>query len=131
MPHIESYILVQPPSKLDFRFKRYQHVSAAQNKEIQRKLEVIIDCILKSILASSDSFAWSHHICFIIATARSGIFKLHILFYVNEQTWLSYKAELFWSKSKVVAKHNTIMEYLALCCHCKHFFTTTYIKRYN
>ena len=66
MPHIESYILVKPPSKLDVWFKRYQHFSASQNKKIQRKLEVIIGCIFKSILASSDSLNYLITFCVIV-----------------------------------------------------------------
>ena len=44
------------PSKLNIRFQRYSYFSDAQNKKIQRKLSTIIGSILKSVLASSDSF---------------------------------------------------------------------------
>ena len=48
---------MKTPSKVDFQFERYQ-----------RKLNVIYDCILKSILVSSDSFClikshiWNYHV---------------------------------------------------------------------
>ena len=44
------------PSKFDLRFQIYHNLSVVQNNKIQRKLNAIIHCILKSILASSDSF---------------------------------------------------------------------------
>ena len=44
------------PSELDFRFKRNHKFGDAQNNKIQRKFNDIISCILKAILASSDSF---------------------------------------------------------------------------
>ena len=39
----------KPLSKLDFRFQKYHHFGAAQNNQIQRKLTVIIYCILIKI----------------------------------------------------------------------------------
>ena len=47
---------VETLSKLDLRFQIYSHFSAAQNSEIQRKLNTNICSIYKSILVSSDSF---------------------------------------------------------------------------
>ena len=55
MPQLQSYIMLKTPSKLTIRFQRYNYLSDAQNNKIQRKLNAIIRCISKSILASSDS----------------------------------------------------------------------------
>ena len=58
--------LVETQSKLNVRSQRYSCFSVTQNNKIQRKLNTII-CyiyILKSILASSDSFCLiTSHLC--------------------------------------------------------------------
>ena len=56
MPQFQSFIMLKTPSKLSIRFQKYSHFSDAQNNKIQRKLNAIISCISKLILASSDSF---------------------------------------------------------------------------
>ena len=56
IPQIYSQILLKPLSILDLQSHIYSHLTAAQNNEIQRKLNTNICCIYKSILVSSDSF---------------------------------------------------------------------------
>ena len=56
-PHVQSYILLKTPSKLNLWFQRYGHFKCCSEQWIQRKLKAIIRCIWKSILASSDSFS--------------------------------------------------------------------------
>ena len=47
---------MKTPSKLSIRFQRYSHFSAAQNNQIQKKLNPIVGSTYKSISVSSDSF---------------------------------------------------------------------------
>ena len=56
MGHIQGYTWLKTPSKLTLWFQRYSRFSGAQNNKIQKKINTIIGCILKSILASYNSF---------------------------------------------------------------------------
>ena len=53
MPQPQSYITLKTPSKLSIQFQRCSH---SQKNKIKIKLNAIIGCISKSIIASSDSF---------------------------------------------------------------------------
>ena len=55
------YSLVKTALKLDLWFQKYHHFNAAQNNQIQRKLNAIIYCILKSILLDYITFFYYLH----------------------------------------------------------------------
>ena len=56
MPQPQSYITLKTPSQLSIQFQRYSHFSDAQNNRIKIKLNAIIGCISKSMIANSYSF---------------------------------------------------------------------------
>ena len=57
-----GFNLVKIPQRLDNWFQRYKQLMDWTNNKKQKKLSALIGCILKTVFASSDSFASSHHI---------------------------------------------------------------------
>ena len=58
-----GFDLVKTPWRMGNWFQRYKHMKDFTNSKKQRNLSPLFGCILKTIFASSNSFAWSHHIC--------------------------------------------------------------------
>ena len=106
MLHTHIYVMRSSKmnlSKLNLRFQRYSHFSAAQNNEIQRKWSTNICCIYKSILVSSDSFCLitmitSHN---AIATALCHF----ALFRINSHHVGHYEAHIYQFELKFVIIH--------------------------
>ena len=91
MPHFQRYSLVITPSRLDLRFQKYHHFISTQNSQIQRKLNAIIYCILKSI-ASSDSFCLitSHMRTIPLPYSTRVVMSPHIVLVAIDYTCDSY-----------------------------------------
>ena len=53
------YVQLKTPSKLNLWFQRYSHFKAAQNNQIQRKVNAIICCYILKILFMCNSQDYS------------------------------------------------------------------------